>query len=154
MGYYSSSRQIGIRFMRTSRLSPHLKIPPQKTGDSGAVEKAPKGRQIPAQGVVKRSPGSKPSAIKSPERAKQNRRDFRPKQKRFFRSMRRCPVLWEKAKRKIVWADAKIWERLGGGNFCIWGPGRFFSVVRYAHSPTHYSGEMIFCPLELCFLSV
>lgn len=50
--------------------------------------------------------------------------------------------------RKIVWADGQIWG-IGGGDLCIWSPGRFSSVVRYANAPAHYSDEPSFCSLCL-----
>jgi len=38
---------------------------------------------------------------------------------------------WSCLERKIVWAEAQIWGRWGG-NLCLWGPERFFSIVRNA----------------------
>ncbi len=40
------------------------------------------------------------------------------------------------------------------GNLCIWGPGRFFSVVRYGNPPAHFPDEqkknaplyIVYCP--------
>ena len=49
----------------------------------------------------------------------------------FIRVMRRWNRRsdpWSVFERKIVWAEAQIWAE--GGNLRLWGPERFFSVVR------------------------
>jgi len=54
--------------------------------------------------------------------------------RRFIRFMRRCVGRsgpWTYLGRKIVWAEAQTWGRRGG-DLCLWGPERVFSLVRNA----------------------
>ncbi len=70
---------------------------------------------------------------------------------RFIRFMGRSPYLKQHLRAKSFGQMLKFGACLGGGDFRIWGPGRFFSLVRYAGFQVLLASEGIL-PAQAAFI--